>query len=124
MDYQLNPALFHAGEVALDERISIAHDQPVNIRRACAIHFHNGRATTGLSANGMPLRKRLTGAGQRLRRPAAIFRETMRSTRGKGSVRRKTLAAAPIIGLIAISHGLGEAAGVLAGPGSSPEALD
>lgn len=123
MEYELNPDLFVRGEMIVDDRIRLVHIQPTSLRRACVMNFHNGRSTSGMLAAGRPWRERRRMLRVRLGRPLNVFRETLRTVRGKPSVRRQTAEALPLLALLALCHGAGEYVGCLAGPGASPERL-
>lgn len=119
-----NRALAARGEIQrVDDRMVVDHQQTIGWRETTAIHFHNGRAISGLR------RRRGMARGDWLRLGAAPILPALRTARAmaiclaKGRHRRELLTSAPLALWLEYCQGVGHVLGYLAGPGRSPEKL-
>jgi hypothetical protein len=113
MELELNGKLFRAGQFHFDERIVVRHVQSHGFMGTLRAHFHNGRATTGLSPRSLSRRQL----------PWRLFSSTMRTIRNKPELASWVRSCAPLIATLSCCHSAGEVAGILFGPGESPARL-
>ena len=123
IEFELSPRLFRAGELIVDDRMRVAHVQPVSLGQAFMSHFRNGRSTTGLTAPLKSPGERGAVAGDRAVHPARVFRTTWRSLRDKRSLRFRKYQCLPVLALLSGSHRAGEIAGAIMGSGRSAAKL-
>lgn len=124
VELEIAPEIYRDGSMLLDDRIVLAHVQPVSIARAHATHFHNGRSTAGLPRRTRSRRHELNKAARTLFLPFRLISAVVRSSWHKPGYRRDLVGSAPMIVSLAFAHAAGEIAGTLAGPGGSPKNLD
>lgn len=113
LELDVVPRVFAGGGFTTDDRIVVSHVQSHGVVGTLLAHFHNGRVTTGFSTQRLSRRQL----------PFRVFRSTLRTLRGKTALRRRLFPALPYLLLLSAAHATGEAMGILAGPGRSPEQL-
>lgn len=124
IELEIVPHLARVGHMVLDERVVVEHVQSHGRSGSIAAHFHNGRSTAGL------LRRRLPTAqhGRRILDSLLLVpkhtRETWREVSRRPGQRRAALPAMPWVVVLLCAHAAGQIAGVVAGPGDSPRALE
>lgn len=120
LEAELIPSVFAAGEMVADAGIVVDHYQDHGSLWAIRNGFHSARSSYGYE------RARLS-AGQRLKVArwalANIPRRQRREARHGTGGRRLSWREETLVAAIAAAHGLGGAAGVLFGTGSSPDRL-
>lgn len=118
LEFRLNAALRRAGErVVADSRLRVRHFQCEPVRPTAILFFHNGRAIAGIR------RANMTSLDW-LRVVAPTMIAGVRTTRSLRTawhkpIRWHAIRSAPLIGLLHLSHALGEGIGYLSGPGDS-----
>lgn len=119
-----NQRLAERGEILrVDDRMVVDHFETVGLRATSAIHFHNGRAISGF------IRHKGMTTEQWLRMAAALVLPVYRTARairiglGKGRMRGRVLASAPIALWLDYCGGVGHLLGYVAGEGDSPRHL-
>ena len=113
MELELNGRIMREQRLVMDQRIRVAHIQSHGFFGSLAAHFHNGRATTGLS----PMRL------SRRQNPWHLYRLTMRTLRNKPELDPVIRSCRPLIAMLSTCHAFGEAVGILFGPGKSAAQL-
>jgi hypothetical protein len=114
--------LMAEGKVHFDDRIVVEHIQTWGLWAAAAVHFHNGRSTTGLIASRMDGARRWDRILDCLSLPADILIAGMESL-GKPDI--PLLRCLPLMAALAISHAVGELTGLLfRSAGHSPRRLE
>jgi hypothetical protein len=113
MELELNPRLFHDGLFCVHERIAVTHVQSHGFWGTIQSHFDNGRSTTGLQDERFSRRQL----------PWYQFHRAMRSMGGDDRLKPTLRASLPFLLLLSCCHALGEAVGIVAGPGQSPARL-
>lgn len=113
MELQLNGRLMGEHRVIVDDRLRVAHVQSHGFLGTFAAHFHNGRATAGL----YPIRL------SRRQLPWRLYRLTMQTLRNKPELQPVIRSCRPMIAMLSTCHAFGEIAGILFGPGRSPQRL-
>jgi hypothetical protein len=113
MELELSPRLFHERVFHIDDRIAVTHVQSHGFWGTVRAHFDNGRSTTGLHRE--PLTRRQLPWNQ--------FRGALRSMGGDAQLTPALRASLPLLLLLSCCHAAGEVAGIVAGPGRSPERL-
>jgi len=113
LELELGPRLFYDGKVYLHEGITVTHVQSHGFWRTLAMHFDNGRSTTGLSPQRLSARQV----------PWNLYSESVRSMGGDSRQTPALRAARPLMLVLSCCHALGEVVGILAGPGKSPARL-
>jgi len=124
MHHTLHEDLRRAGaEMRSDERLVVAHDQSLGLRRHSAGHFHNARSIAAFrrvrgSAGETAVRALATPA-----LPALMLWRTVRAAYGR--CRTATVARAlPALVWFLACHAAGELAGYVGGPGASLERVN
>lgn len=123
LELEIVPHLARVGHLVVDDRILVDHVQSHGRLDAVAVHFHNGRSTTGLPA---PPRRRdvprvvVESALLIPRHLAATVREVSR----RPGQRRSAAPALPWLAALLVAHATGQVVGACAGPGRSPRALE
>ena len=118
--------LRRAGEDTFtDERIPVSHVQWLGVRHTFVIHFHSGRATSGLRLQeGMRASERIAGFGMSLLLgPAMLVQTVRRAWRKRVMSAGKLAAILPALTLACFSTAAGVTVGYIAGPGNSPARL-
>lgn len=123
LELEIVPHLARVGHLVIDDGILVEHVQSHGRVGSVCVHFHNGRATTGLP---VPPRRRDVPrclAESTLLIPrhlAATVREVWR----RPGQRRAAGPALPWLAALLVAHAAGQVVGALAGPGGSPLALE
>jgi hypothetical protein len=118
LEFLFNAALRHGGHGALaDDGLRVVHHQCDPVGPTAALFFHNGRAIAGIRRPHMGPRDVVRIVAPQV---VAAFRtaRTLRLSWAK-PFRASAVRAAPLIGLLHMSHALGESIGYLAGAGDS-----
>jgi len=113
IELEISPQLFRDERFYVHEGITVTHVQSHGFWRTLRAHFDNGRSTTGLSR--VPLSSRQA--------PWNLFRGCLRSMSSEARRSAPVRAALPLMFLLSCCHAAGEVAGIVAGPGRSPEKL-
>ena len=108
-----------------DESFSVHHIQSHgNVWGNCTMHFHNGRATTGMLQENMAIKHRNKKIKGLITLPFRLVHETQKKlSRKPVSFYQRTANIFPLF-LITLSHTLGELIGLLYGPGKSVHELN
>jgi hypothetical protein len=115
--------LLAAGSVLFDDAIQVTHVQSWGFWGTFAAHFHNGRSTTGLLADTVPLRKRLRQVLVCFVMPAEVLRTSVLPLLGKSWVPWGRHL--PIMFALAVAFSVGELVGLAGnGAGRSPHFLE
>jgi hypothetical protein len=115
--------LLAAGTVRFDDAIQVTHVQSLGWKRTFAVHFHNGRSTTGLLADTIPAWKRLRQMMVCFLMPAEMMRTSV--TPLLGNVRVPWRRHLPFMFALAVAFSAGEFAGLAGkGAGRSPHCLE
>ena len=122
LELEIVPHMHRVGHLLLDDRIRVAHVQSHGAAGTPAMHFHNGRVTTSIPPRDRPPAEVLRRVARSLTLPARLGAE-LAGELARRPGRRRSLAAAPWIAALLVSHAAGEVAGSLRGPGTSPERL-
>ena len=112
-------ALRDAGyEVLATDRMQVTHFQSAGLPATARLLFHNGRMIAGVRRGRMTGRDwvRALAPG-----PVAVLRtlRTLGLARSKPRIQANVFRSLPIIGLLHLSHTIGEGVGYLGGPGTS-----
>ena len=120
LEQSFMPGAIARGDVGIADAM-VTHIQPLGILSAWRVEFHNGRATAGLATRGEPWRTRRRHVATCARLPIRAWR-CLRAAVDRGAVaRREFRVCAPFVMTIWTAAALGQLAGVLVGPGRSPE---
>ena len=113
------------GAIRVDPELLVRHDQSHGFWNTFAVHFHNGRATGGLSSRRSGGRNPSTfkSLGWTWSDARAHMRRTAAAFRAGGKSRLSTAGYLLLILPLVVAHGAGEFVGYRAGPGKSPERL-
>jgi hypothetical protein len=123
LELHLGPDLLADGRMLVDDRVLVAHVQSHGFLNTFAMHFHNGRASTGLLTDGQPWPERRRRLRAQLRRPFRLTRATHRALRAKPEAMAEARPSFPLIALLAGCYSAGAVVGLLRGPGTSPAKL-
>lgn len=123
LELRLGPDLLADGRMVVDDRVLVAHVQSHGFFGTFAMHFHNGRASTGLLTDGRPWPERRRRLRAQLRRPFRLTRATHRALRSKPEAMTEARPAFPFIALLAGCYSAGAVVGLVRGPGTSPARL-
>jgi hypothetical protein len=124
MEMLLNRALVERGEVvAADDGLVVRHVQSHGWAGTLAAHFHNGRSIAGYRLASLTPAWRAARLASCALLPAHLTLRVVRAIAPKRRLYGITLAALPIVALLACCHATGELVGYLAGPGRSPHRL-
>lgn len=113
------------GAILVDPKLEVRHDQSHGFWNTFAVHFHNGRATGGLSSR-RPGGRNLSvfqSLGWAWSDSRAHLRRTAAAFRAGGKSRLATAGYLLLILPLVIAHGVGELVGYRTGPGKSAERL-
>lgn len=123
LEFEIVPHLVRVGHMVFDDRIVVDHVQSHGRVGTVVVHFHNGRTTTGIRRRP-PLRERLRRVGDSVLLVPRHLAETLREVACRPGQRRAALPAVPWVVLLLCAHAVGQITGLVAGPGSSPRALE
>jgi hypothetical protein len=125
LETELLPRLTGEGLVARDDGPRVSHVQSHGgARGTLAAHFHNGRATAGLRVDRPGGRALWAERGRIAKSPLRLTRELHAALADRPPLGGRAAAGARLVPLLAAAHTLGEAVGLMAGPGRSAEHLD
>ncbi len=124
LELEIVPHFARVGHLVLDDAIVVDHVQSHGRRGSLAVHFHNGRTTTGLPRRRLPPRERARRIVDSVLLVPRHLVETLREVAGRPGERRAALPAIPWVVALLCAHATGQIVGVLAGPGDSPHALE
>ena len=120
LEAELIPATFGAGEMLVDDRIVVDHYQDHGVIWSIRNAFHSARSSYGYERERLPSRQRRRVARWVLENIPSRQRQEAR----EGSPGRTLpLGERALIAVLGYAHALGAVAGVLGGPGSSPDRL-
>lgn len=111
-------------QLVADDRLVVEHVQFVTLRKACALHYHNGRSIAGFRLAKMNLVGRLLRLGSCSVLTFVNLWKTIRPLQAKGQLHGRILAALPWSLMLLCCHTGGEFVGYLSGPGRSPQRLE
>jgi hypothetical protein len=123
LELEIVPHLARVGHLAVDGGIVVEHVQSHGRAGSVVVHFHNGRSTTGL-LHRRPARERARRIADSVLLVPRHLASTWREVRRRPGQRRAALPAMPWVVVLLVAHAAGQVAGVLAGPGNSPRALE
>lgn len=123
LELRLGPDLLAGGRMVVDDRVLVEHVQSHGFLGSFAMHFHNGRASTGLLTDGQPWPERRRRLRAQLRRPFRMTRATHRALRSKPEAMADARPSFPFIALLAGCYAAGAVVGLLRGAGTSPAKL-
>jgi hypothetical protein len=124
VELELLPHLQRDGQLVYDDSVRVDHVQPRGRREALGMHFHNGRASASLPRQHRPATETLRRLAQSAALPPRLLAHVLREVAARRAYRRVTARAFPMLVVLAVAHAAGEWAGLLLGPGRSPERLD
>jgi hypothetical protein len=124
LEFDIGTEVFKSGQMVLDDDVRVSHVQSHGVRSTHAAHFHNGRTTGALSPRPVGTRARMRLALRRVRLPAWLVRTVVGESWNKPGYRRDLITSLPFVFTLAATHAIGEAIGVLFGPGDSPMHLE
>lgn len=117
------PRWLSVGKVRFDDTIRVTHVQSWGFWGTFAAHFHNGRSTTGLLVDKMPIGRRLRQMLICLLMPLELLRTSVTPLFGKSDV--PWLRHLPLMFALAVTFSAGEFAGLMGGgAGRSPHFLE
>lgn len=105
-----------------DDAIRVHHHQSMGLRGTAASQFHNGRSIAGFRRGDMALGDWIRVLGWPLL-PLYRSARTIRIVWSRYPPRRVLLGSIPAIAFLHYAQMLGEVAGYVAGPGTSPQKL-
>ena len=123
LEFTLNERLLASGRIAFDDSLVVEHVQAHGFRGTFAAHFHNGRATTGLVADGFDGTVRRQRARQSIALLPGLLRDTITALGASGTLTGWQRACIPLVAGLVVCHGIGTIVGLVAGPGTSPARL-
>lgn len=123
LELEILPHLVGVGHLVVDDRVVVDHVQSHGRIGSVLVHFHNGRATTGLRELPSP-RDRARRMLESVALVPIHLRATWREVARRPGERRAALPALPWVAALLCAHAAGQVVGVLAGPGTSPRALE
>lgn len=124
LEFDIGTDVFRSGQMVLDDEVRVAHIQSHGIRSTHSAHFHNGRTTGALMPRPIGLRGRMRHALRRVKLPVWLVRTVVFESWSKPGYRRDLVTSLPFVFSLAVAHSVGEATGVLFGPGDSPMHLE
>jgi len=123
LELSLTPSLCGRGKATIDDRIRAVHVQSLGMAGICAVHFHNGRASTGLTRHHHGTAGRARLALRHALSPPMLVRRVRATLESRGRLHGRMRLAMAFVALAACTHAAGAVAGLLAGPGNSPSRL-
>lgn len=124
LELEVVPHLARVGHLVLDGGIVVVHVQSRGRCASVATHFHNGRSSTGLPCRELPARDRARRTLDSLLLVPRHLKQTWSEVWRRPGERRPALPAMPWVLVLLCAHAAGQVAGLLAGPGVSPLALE
>ena len=110
-----------------DDRLVVAHVQPLGALGSCLIHYHDGRASAGFIRAKLGRAQRVYHVLRALLMPLRVAKDSLRivarMVAHKPAYRWQALVSWPLIVVILHFHAAGELMGYLYGPGNSPHRL-
>lgn len=122
-ELEVLPHLYDIGELVFDNSFGIGHVQERGAE-SLLHHFHNGRGSVSMPRRRIPRRERLWRVLRSPLQPWRLTYHSFREARARPDHRRIALCALPFMLLVAHAHAVGEAIGLVAGPGGSLNEID
>jgi hypothetical protein len=115
--------LLASGQVRFEDSVRVKHVQSWGFWGTIAAHYHNGRSTTGLLADTLPLWRRVRQIAVCFVMPFELLRTSVVPMLGKADV--PWVRHLPLIFCLALAFSVGEGIGLIRrGAGSSPYHLE
>jgi len=121
LEYELPASIRDGGAMAVVDDIRVVHDQRVGWR-GFTLQYHAGRGYGGLDHEPVSTYRRRERLRYAASMPRVLYRQTRDGLRRGGH--RETVACMSLVVAFAACNALGQAVGVLRGPGRSPSHLE
>jgi hypothetical protein len=122
MEFMLIQTLRGQGETLLvDDRIVQYHVQSLGFLGTCLLHYHGSKSVSGFRLQHIGPLERGIRLAACFAMPPILFARALLPLRGKHRLRGKIAMALPALALLVCIRAVGAFAGLVAGPGNSPQ---